>query len=253
MSEARADNTDREWVLVTGGTRGIGRGLVTALSAAGYDTVFTFQHSVDMARALEAQLAESPGRAQGIQCDCSDSRVVGDLAATLLRDRGPPHAIVNNVGVTRDVPMMRMGEHEWHDVIANNLDSSFYVTRNFVGAMVERGRGVILQMSSVTGIKGNVGQTNYGASKAGMIGMTKSLALELSRFNIRVNAVVPGFIATEMVDQISENQQAAIKRSIPLRRFGTVKEVASLCLYLVSDEAAYMTGQIFVIDGGVSV
>jgi 3-oxoacyl-[acyl-carrier protein] reductase len=138
-------------------------------------------------------------------------------------------------------------------VVETNLDSAFFVTRHFVGSMVERGDGVILQMSSVTGIKGNIGQTNYGATKAALIGMTKSLALELSRFNIRVNAVVPGFIATEMLTQIPEAQQASLRKGIPLRRFGTVKEVAALCLFLASVDATYMTGQTFVIDGGLTV
>lgn len=240
------------WVLITGGTRGIGRGIVAEFAAAGYEAVFTYQNSVEAANALEQEVAAAGGKAQGFRCDCSKDEAVRSLAETLLGARGAPHAIVNNVGITRDGALMRMAEGQWHDVISTNLHSAYFVTRYFVGAMVEQGDGVILQMSSVSGIKGNVGQTNYGASKAALIGMTKSLALELSRFNVRVNAVVPGFIATEMVEKIPEAQQASLKKGIPLRRFGTVKEVASLCLYLASRDAAYMTGQTFVIDGGLT-
>jgi len=243
----------KRWVLVTGGTRGIGRGVAAAFAEAGYDTVFTYQSSTEAAASLEQEVAAAGGRAQGIRCDCADDAAVRELAKTLLEARGAPYAIVNNVGITRDGALMRMADDQWHDVISTNLHSAYYVTRYFVGPMVEQGDGVILQMSSVSGIKGNIGQTNYSASKAALIGMTKSLALELSRFNVRVNAVLPGFIATEMVGQIPEAQQSSIKKSIPMRRFGTVKEVASLCTYLASPDAAYITGQSFVIDGGLTV
>jgi len=240
------------WVLVTGGTRGIGRGLVEAFAADGHEAVFTYQHAVDTADGLERSIALAGGRAQGLCCDCTDDEAVGALARELIARRGAPRAVINNIGITRDAALLRMSSEQWHAVINANLHSAFYVTRHFVGAMVERGDGVILQMSSVSGIKGNIGQTNYGATKAALIGMTRSLALELSRFNVRVNSVVPGFIATEMVAKIPEAQQAALKKSIPLRRFGRVQEVAALCRFLVSEDAAYMTGQTFVIDGGLA-
>ena len=240
------------WVLVTGGTRGIGRGLVEAFAAAGHEAVFTYQQAVDTADGLERSIALAGGRAQGLRCDCTDDAAVGALARTLIAERGAPLAVINNVGITRDTALMRMSGEQWHAVVDANLHSAFYVTRHFVGAMGERGDGVILQMSSVSGIKGNVGQTNYGATKAALIGMTRSLALELSRFNVRVNAVVPGFIATEMVAQIPEAKLSLLKKGIPLRRFGSVQEVAALCRFLVSPDAAYMTGQTFVIDGGLA-
>lgn len=242
----------KRWVLVTGGSRGIGRGIVEAFAAAGYDTVFVYQRSDEAAQALEQMVETAGGKAHGFRCDCTDEAAVQSLAEGLLSRRGAPYAVINNAGIAQDVALMRMTGGQWRGVLETNLNSAFFVTRGFVGAMVEQGDGVILQMSSVTGIKGNAGQTNYGASKAGMIGMTKSLALELARFNVRVNAVVPGFIATEMVDQIPEAQQTSIKRGIPLRRFGTVKEVAALCLFLASADGAYMTGQTFVIDGGLA-
>jgi 3-oxoacyl-[acyl-carrier protein] reductase len=147
---------------------------------------------------------------------------------------------------------MRMSGAQWTDVVNANLNASFYVTRAFVHAMVEQGDGVILQMSSVSGFKGNIGQTNYSATKAAMIGMTRSLALELARFNVRVNAIAPGFIATEMTQEIPEAKLKALGAGIPLRRFGTVREVASLATYLASSDAAYITGQTFVVDGGLT-
>lgn len=247
-----ATSTDGRWALITGGTRGIGRGIVEAFAAAGYDTCFTYRQSADTAESLVKQVALAGGRAQGFRCDCSDDTSVRVLADALLTERGAPSAIVNNVGITHDAALMRMSGEQWREVMETNVNSAFFVTRHFAGAMAERGDGVILQMSSVTGIKGNPGQTNYGASKAALIGMTKSLALEMSRFNVRVNAVVPGFIETEMVAEIAQAQQATIRKGIPLRRFGTVKEVAALCLFLTSPDASYMTGQTFVIDGGLS-
>jgi len=247
-----ATASKNRWVLVTGGTRGIGRGIVEAFAADGYRVCFTYRQSSEVADALVQQLAAAGHQAEGVCCDCSDEAAVRSLADTLLTRHGAPHAIVNNVGITRDVPLMRMSDQQWREVMDNNLNSAFFVTRNFAGAMAEQGDGVILQMSSVTGIKGNPGQTNYGASKAALIGMTRSLALEMSRFNVRVNAVVPGFIETEMVAEIPPAQLTTLRKGIPLRRLGSVKEVAALCLFLSSADGSYMTGQTFVIDGGLS-
>ncbi|MES2939459.1 MAG: 3-oxoacyl-ACP reductase FabG [Pseudomonadota bacterium] len=242
----------KPWVLVTGGSRGIGKGVVEAFAAAGHEVCFTYRQSAQAADALVAQLRQAGSQSEGFRCDCADEQAVRALAEDLLARRGAPSAIVNNVGITRDVALMRMSGEQWHDVMTTNLDSAFFVSRHFVRAMAERGDGVVLQMSSVSGIKGNPGQTNYGASKAALIGMTRSLALEMSRFNVRVNAVVPGFIETEMVAGFAPAQQSAIKKGIPLRRFGSVREVAALCLFLASADASYMTGQTFVIDGGLS-
>ena len=244
--------TAKQWVFVTGGTRGIGRGLVVAFCAAGYDVVFTYQSSHDAAAALVREMAETGAHAAGHCCDSADADAVNALALALLDARGAPHAVVNNVGITRDTVLMRMSGAQWLDVINANLNAAFYVTRAFVEAMLAQGDGVILQMSSVSGFKGNIGQTNYSATKAALIGMTRSLALELGRFNLRVNAIAPGFIATEMVASIPEAKTKAIRASIPLRRLGTVEEVASLATYLASPASAYITGQTFVIDGGLT-
>ncbi len=243
----------RKWVLVTGGTRGIGRGIVEVLARAGYEVLFTYQHSGAAAREVEKIVADAGGKATGYCCDGTDEAAVKALSQKILAERGPPYAIVNNVGITRDSVLLRMTTEQWREVINTNLDSAFFTTRAFIWAMIQAGDGVILQMASVTALKGNAGQTNYAATKAALVGMTRSLALEVARFNIRVNAIAPGFIATEMVDKIPERQQKQIKDAIPLRRFGTVEEVASLAGFLVSRQGAYITGQTFVIDGGLNV
>ena len=242
----------KQWVLITGGSRGIGRGLVETFARAGFDVVFTYLSSSAAAEEVEQLLASEGAVAQGRRCDCSNEAEVNQLASTFLADRGAPYAIINNAGITKDMALMRMDFAQWRDVIDNNLNSAFFVTRAFLGAMVEDGDGVILQMSSVTAIKGNAGQTNYGATKAALIGLTRSLALEVARFNVRVNVVLPGLIDTDMTSKIPEAQQNSLRKSIPLRRLGTVTEVAELCRYLCSPAAAYVTGQTFVIDGGLT-
>jgi len=198
-------------------------------------------------------VAEAGGKASGYCCDGADEAAVASFSEKTLAERGPPYAVVNNVGITRDGLLLRMSTAQWREVISTNLDSAFFTTRGYLEAMMEAGDGVILQMASVSGLKGNAGQTNYSATKAGLVGMTRSLALEVARFNIRVNALAPGFIATEMVDKMPERQQRRLKDAIPLRRFGTVEEVAALAGFLVSPHGAYITGQTFVIDGGLNV
>ncbi len=240
-----------KWVLVTGGTRGIGRGIVDAFSRDGYDVVFTYQRSSGTAAAMASE-SKTGTTISGHYCDSSDESAVRAFSKAMLESHGAPYAIINNVGITKDVALISMQIDQWKDVINTNLNSAFFMIRYFVQAMVEQGDGVILQMSSVSGIKGNAGQTNYSATKAALIGMTRSLALELARFNVRVNAIAPGFIATEMLQQIPEAQQASIRKSIPLRRLGSVEEVAALTRFLASKEGAYITGQTFVIDGGLT-
>lgn len=237
---------------MTGGSRGIGRGIVVALAGAGYDVVFTYRRSRSEAAAVEEAVAERGGTARGYCCDGAEEAAVSAFSEARLAERGAPYAIVNNAGITRDSILMRMSTEQWRDVMRTNLDSAFFTIRGFIPGMIGAGEGAIVQMASVTGIKGNVGQTNYGATKAALIGMTRCLAIEVARFNIRVNAVAPGFIATEMVGSIPEPRLKQIKDAIPLRRLGTVEEVASLTHFLLSPQGAYITGQTFVIDGGLN-
>ncbi len=242
----------RKWVLVTGGTRGIGKGLVEAFCRDNYDVIFTYQNSRDIAEQLEKSIGNANGVAIGYCCDGADEDAISLFGREILSQRGAPYAIVNNVGITRDAVLMRMSTEQWLNVINVNLNSAYFSIRVFIDSMLEQGEGVILQMSSVSGLKGNLGQTNYSASKSALIGMTRSLAIELGRFNIRVNAIAPGYIDTEMLADIPEKKAKAIKDTIPLRRLGTVKEVASLAVYLASQDSAYITGQTFVIDGGLT-
>lgn len=243
----------RRWALVTGGARGIGLGLVKEFAAAGFEVVFTYKSSAETARSVEASMAEQGFRVDGHACDSTDEAAVQALADRLLAERGAPYVIVNNAGITRDSLMMKMSAEDWHAVIDTNLNSAFFVTRAFTPSMMETGDGVVLQISSVAAYKGVAGQTNYSATKAALTAMTRSLALELGRFNLRVNAIAPGYIATDMFDNIPDAQRKSIKNTIPLRRIGAVEDVSSLALFLTGQSASYITGQTFVVDGGLTV
>lgn len=241
-----------KWILVTGGSRGIGRGLVERLCAAGYEVAFTYRHSADQANALEQAMAEAGGEARGYRCDSGDPIAVRGLADELLARRGAPFGLINNAGITRDALLMRMSDAEWNEVVDNNLNAAFYITRAMVPAMVERAEGSIIQMSSVAGQKGTAGQSNYSATKAALSALTRSLAVEIGRFNIRVNAIAPGYIATDMIQGIPEAQRKSLRNGIPLRRIGEVEDVASLAVFLMGAGASYITGQTFAVDGGLT-
>jgi len=247
-----APNGKNHWALVTGGARGIGLGLVKAFASAGFDVAFTYKSSADAAREVEASMATLGFHVSAHACDSTDEAAVQALADRLLAERGAPYAIVNNAGITRDSLMMKMSAEDWRAVIDTNLNSAFFVTRAFTPSMMEAGDGVVLQISSVAAHKGIAGQTNYSATKAALTAMTRSLALELGRFNVRVNAIAPGYIATDMFDNIPDARRKSIKSSIPLRRIGTVEDVSSLARFLLDPSASYITGQTFVVDGGLT-
>lgn len=237
--------------LITGASRGIGRGIAKVFAAQGADVAFTYLSSVEKGQALEAELAAEGIRAKGYRSDASDYDQAQTLADEVVKDFGKIDILINNAGITRDGLLMRMGKDQWDAVIKANLDSVFNLTKGVQRYMLKQRSGSIINMSSVVGIKGNAGQTNYAASKAGIIGFTKSVALELGSRGIRCNAVAPGFIATEMTEQLDAKVLEGWLESIPLKRAGTVEDIANACLYLGSDLSSYVTGQVISVNGGM--
>lgn len=243
--------TNHPWILVTGGTRGIGLALVRRL-ATQQRVVFTWRHSADEAQRLVDECRAKGHDVQSVQCDGSNAQAVYDLAQQLIAQHGAPLALINNAGVMRDGALISMDASAWLDVIDQNLNASFYWTRALLPSMVEATRGTVLMMSSVSGLKGNVGQTNYSATKAALIGMARSLALEVARLGVRVNAIAPGVIDTDMTRNMPEKAYAALCKSIPMRHAGAVDDIAAMAEYLISEQGRYITGQCFAVDGGMS-
>ncbi len=237
--------------LITGASRGIGRGIAKAFAAQGADVAFTYLSSVEKGQALEAELAAEGIRAKGYRSDASDFEQAQALVDEVIKDFGRIDILVNNAGITRDGLLMRMGKDQWDAVIRANLDSVFNLTKGVQRYMLKQRSGSIINMSSVVGIKGNAGQANYAASKAGIIGFTKSVALELGSRGIRCNAIAPGFIATEMTESLDPKVLEGWLESIPLKRAGTVEDIANACLYLGSDLSSYVTGQVLSVNGGM--
>ncbi len=247
-------NTNKQkWVLVTGGTRGIGKDIVIHL-AENYSVIFTYKNSIKEAQdVIEHCKKHNLSKVIAIQCDgCDESSVIKN-SKQLIEQYGPPHALINNAGITRDSLLLKMESSAWHEVIDNNLNATFYWTKNLLPSMVENGEGAIIMMSSVSGIKGNIGQVNYSVTKAALLGFTKSLSLEIARFGIRVNAVLPGIIATDMFQAMPEKEQQKMLKSVPLKTAGNVNDVSQMVDFLISDKSAYITGQSFIVDGGMTV
>jgi 3-oxoacyl-[acyl-carrier protein] reductase len=238
-------------VLITGGSRGIGRAIVEEFAAAGYATALTYCSQQQAAEALVCQLREQGRTAAAFQADARDYARAAEVVQATQAEFGPIAALVNNAGIKQDVPFFKMTPEQWTDVVDTNLGGVFNYSRAVIGEMIRTG-GTVINVSSVSGVTGMAGQTNYSASKAGIIGLTKSLAREVARFNIRVNAIAPGFIDTEMTAAMDEEVRRKLYAQIPARRPGTAHEVARLALYLASDDAAYVTGQVWSMDGGLS-
>jgi 3-oxoacyl-[acyl-carrier protein] reductase len=235
--------------LVTGGSRGIGRSIVEALHAAGYKVGFTYASNPDAAAELVAKLGE--GSALAIQADVKDFERAGAVVEQVKTTLGPITALVNNAGIRKDVSLARMTPAQWQDVIDTNLTGVFNYSRSVIGGMMRTG-GAIVNVTSVSGVIGMAGQTNYSASKAGVIGFTKALAKEVARFEVRVNAIAPGFIETDMTSSMDEATRNKLYAGIPLGRAGTALEVAKLAVYLASPDSGYVTGQVWNMDGGLS-
>ncbi|MCB9169022.1 MAG: 3-oxoacyl-[acyl-carrier-protein] reductase [Flavobacteriales bacterium] len=237
--------------LITGGTRGIGKGIVQRFIEEGAHVAFTYVSSPDKANALAEELGRSGRKVMAIQSDAADMVQAQKAVDEMVNAWGGLDILVNNAGITRDQLLMRMSEADWDQVIATNLKSVFNMTKAVMRTMLKQRSGSIINMSSVVGVKGNAGQANYAASKAGILGFTKSVALELGSRNIRSNAIAPGFIETEMTGALDEKVVQQWRESIPLKRGGSPIDVANACVFLGSDLSAYITGQTLCVCGGM--
>ncbi len=242
---------DDRIAIVTGGSRGIGRAIALELARRGAAVVVNYHTHAEAANAVVAAIDGQGGRAMAIQADVSDLEQAEQLIRKALDQFGQIDILVNNAGTTRDMVIMMMPEADWDVVIATNLKSAFNCSKAAVKAMMRRRYGRIINMTSVAGIAGNAGQTNYSASKAGLIGFTKALAREVAARNITVNAVAPGFIPTDLTEGVPEEIKEASLKTIPLQRWGTAEEVAYAVAFLASDEASYITGHVLSVDGGM--
>ena len=238
-------------VIITGASRGIGSGIARVFAGHGADIAFTFSSSEGPAKALESELTEMGITARAYKSNAASFEEAESLVAQVLEDFGGVDVLINNAGITRDNLLMRMSEADFDQVIATNLKSVFNMTKAIQRTLLKQRSGSIINISSVVGLKGNAGQANYAASKAGMIGFTKSVALELGSRNIRCNAIAPGFIETEMTDKLDEKTVQGWRDAIPLKRGGTPEDVANACLFLASDLSSYITGQVLSVDGGM--
>lgn len=237
--------------LITGATRGIGKGIAINFAKNGANIAFTYVSSEEKAKAFELELQALGVKAKGYKSDAGDFKAADELVNNVVNEFGTIDILVNNAGITRDTLLMRMSEQQWDEVINANLKSVFNLTKAVQRPMLKAKKGSIINMSSVVGVKGNAGQSNYAASKAGIIGFTKSVALELGSRNIRSNAIAPGFIETEMTAALDEKVVQQWRESIPLKRGGTTEDVANVTLFLASDMSCYVTGQCINVCGGM--
>lgn len=242
---------DGKVAIITGASRGIGKSIAETFIKEGATVAFTYLSSEEKAKALEAELASAGGTAKGFKSNASDFDAAQALADEVMEEFGQIDILVNNAGITKDNLLMRMGEQDWDDVININLKSAFNLTKAVLRPMLKARQGSIINMSSVVGVSGNPGQANYAASKAGMIGFTKSIAQELGSRNIRCNAIAPGFIETEMTATLDEKVVQGWRDGIPMKRGGTPEDVAKVTVFLGSDLSSYVTGQTINVCGGM--
>lgn len=237
--------------LITGASKGIGKAIAQKFVEHGANVAFTYLSSVEKGEALEKELSGAGAKVKGYRSDASNYQEAEKLINDVVAEFGSLDILVNNAGITKDNLLMRMSEEMWDDVLAINLKSVFNTVKAATKTFMKQKSGSIINMSSVVGVKGNAGQANYAASKAGIIGFTKSVALELGSRNIRANVIAPGFIETEMTDKLDQKTVQSWRDAIPLKRGGTPEDVADCTVFLASDMAAYISGQVIQVDGGM--
>ncbi|MCR9103170.1 MAG: 3-oxoacyl-[acyl-carrier-protein] reductase [bacterium] len=243
---------DGKVALVTGGSRGIGAAIVRRFAEQGANVAFTYRSSAEQANALAAELEQLGVTAKAYQSDASDYEAAENLAKEVLEAFGQVDILVNNAGITKDTLMLRMTEAHWDDVIQTNLKSIFNLTKHLIRPMMKNRGGSIINMSSIVGMTGNAGQANYAASKAGIIGFTKSVAKEMGSRNIRCNAIAPGFIETDMTESLDDKVKEGYLQNIPMNRLGKAEEVADVCVFLGSDLSTYLSGQVISVCGALN-
>ncbi len=239
--------------VVTGASRGIGREIAKTLASEGALVVVNYNGSREKAKEAVAEIEEAGGKAEAAQCDVSDFEKAGELMEYVVKTYGRVDILVNNAGITKDGLLMRMSEEDFDNVVRTNLKGAFNCMRHVARQMIRQKSGRIINISSVSGVLGNAGQVNYAASKAGIIGMTKSAARELASRGITVNAIAPGFINTEMTRVLSDAVKEGAAAQIPMKVFGETKDVAEAAAFLASDKARYITGQVLCVDGGMAM
>ncbi len=243
---------DNKVALITGGSRGIGAAIVQKFAEQGANVAFTYHSSAEKADAIAKKTAEHGGIIKTYQSDASSFEQSAQLIKNVLEDFGRIDVLVNNAGITRDTLLLRMSEDQWDQVIETNLKSVFNLTKHVLRPMLKQRSGSIINMSSVVGDFGNAGQANYAASKAGIFGFTKSIAKEVGSRGIRCNALAPGFIETDMTEELGDKTRETFLNSIPLKRLGKAEEIADACLFLASDLSTYISGQTLSVCGALN-
>ncbi|GAA5008952.1 MULTISPECIES: 3-oxoacyl-[acyl-carrier-protein] reductase [Streptomyces] len=247
------DGSAARVAVVTGGSRGIGRAVAVRLAQDGFDVAICYRSDEAAAQLVRKEIEDRGSRALTRRVDVGVREDVQQFVTAVEDELGTPDAVVTSAGITRDRPLALMGDEDWHSVVGTNLNGTYHLLRCVIRPMIRERAGAVVTLSSVAGVAGNAGQANYAASKAGIVGLTQSLAKEAGRYGIRANAIAPGFIETEMVADLPEKVVEGALTRIPLGRFGQADEVASLASFLVSPQSAYITGQVLRVDGGMAL